>query len=126
MTDELYNRTENKIRYWTREELLIRTETAEAEVAALRARVAELEDAARWRPVSEPPKKDGDYLVFRRPDLKYQSDARPDAVMMDVAWFKAGRTRHTGELCEWFNNPIILPITHWRPLPAPPQEAPAA
>lgn len=43
MTDELYTQTEGGIRYWTREELLIRAETAEAEVAALRARIAELE-----------------------------------------------------------------------------------
>ena len=31
MTDELYTRTENGVCYWTREELLVRAETAEAE-----------------------------------------------------------------------------------------------
>ncbi len=37
MTDELYTQTEKSVRYWTREELLIRAETAENELATLRA-----------------------------------------------------------------------------------------
>lgn len=97
-----------------------------AEVAALKARIAELEAADQWRPVSEPPDKDGEYLIYRQPDLKYQPNARPDAAMMDVADYHAGRTNAKGELNEWSHNAIFMPITHWRPLPTPPQEAPAA
>ena len=153
MTDKLYTQTEGGIRYWTREELLIRAETAEAEVeraeaqahefeseaihngeimqslavevTALKARIAEMEAAPQWRPVSEPPDKVGEYLIYRQPDLKYQPNARPDAAMMDVADYRAGRTNAKGELNEWSHNAIFMPITHWRPLPAPPQEAPA-
>ena len=70
MTDELYTRTESSVRYWTREELLIRAERAET-------RLAELEAAARWRPVSEKPVDDkpvlallesGEYKVARYVD----------------------------------------------------------
>jgi len=116
----------NNNTYWTdRHELLARAAIAEAEVAELRARIAELEAADQWRPVSEPPDKDGEYLIYRQPDLKYQPNARPDAAMMDVADYHAGRTNAKGELNEWSHNAIFMPITHWRPLPAPPQEAPA-
>lgn len=108
-----------------REEWQGKAFAAEAEVAALRAQVAELEAADQWRPVSEPPDKDGEYLIYRQPDLKYQPNARPDAAMMDVADYHAGRTNAKGELNEWSHNAIFMPITHWRPLPAPPQEAPA-
>ena len=96
-----------------------------AEVAALKARIAEMEATDQWHPVSEPPDKDGEYLIYRQPDLKYQPNARPDAAMMDVADYHAGRTNAKGELNEWSHNAIFMPITHWRPLPAPPQEAPA-
>ena len=37
MTDELYTRTESSVRYWTREELLIRAERAETRLAELEA-----------------------------------------------------------------------------------------
>jgi len=57
MIDELYTRTESSIRYWTREELLIRAERAET-------RLAELEAAARWRPVSERPPNDAPVLAL--------------------------------------------------------------
>ena len=71
MTDELYTRTENGVRYWTREELLVRAETAETELAALT-------EFARWRPVSEKPVDDkpvlalmesGEYAIARCIDL---------------------------------------------------------
>ena len=71
MTDELYTRTESSVRYWTREELLIRAERAET-------RLAELEAAARWRPVIEKPVDDkpvlalmesGEYAIARCIDL---------------------------------------------------------
>lgn len=88
--------------------------------AVLRARVAELEAADQWHPVSEPPDKDGEHLIYRQPDLKYQPNARPDAAMMDVADYHAGRTNAKGELNEWSHNAIFMPITHWRPLPTPP------
>ena len=71
MTDELYTRTESSVRYWTREELLIRAERAEK-------RLAEFEAAARWRPVIEKPVDDkpvlalmesGEYAIARCIDL---------------------------------------------------------
>ena len=57
MTDELYTRTESSVRYWTREELLIRAERAEK-------RLAEFEAAARWRPVNEKPVDDKPVLAL--------------------------------------------------------------
>ena len=110
MTDELYTQTEGGIRYWTREELLIRAETAEAEVAALRAQVAELEAADQWRPISEPPGAPGEYLGwdgYRTRVIEYFPEQYTD-------W-------------PWYDDlGIEIPITHWRPLNEPPQEAPAA
>lgn len=46
MTDKLYTQTEGGIRYWTREELLIRAETAEAEVERAEAKAHEFESEA--------------------------------------------------------------------------------
>ncbi len=75
-----------------------------AENAALRAQL----DAEGWRPVSEAPEKKGYYLGWRGDRVvwagywpgEYYPDSSPwvDEVGLDIA------------------------ITHWRPLPAPPQE----
>ena len=66
-------------------------------VAALRARVAELEAAQAWRPVTEPPQDNGDYLVFCWPG-EYEV-----FLFWDGHWSRIG-----------------IPVYHWQPLPPPP------
>lgn len=83
MTDELYTRTESSVRYWTREELLIRAERAET-------RLAELEAAARWRPVSEKP-----------------VDDKPVLALLESGEYKVARYVVIGDI----NG---VPLHHWR------------
>lgn len=112
MTDELYTQTEGGIRYWTREELLIRAETAEAEVAALQARVAELEADARWHLVNDPPGAAGWYLGWtgRRIEIvRYLPEYEGDEI--DWPW-------QDGDDDE-------IEIIYWSSLRNRPQEAPA-
>lgn len=69
---------------------------------ALRARIAELEAKQRWIPVSEPPKVSGKYLLLNIYDDVYPCD------------FIAGT--------EIWVLPDYDTITHWMPLPEPPEE----
>ena len=66
---------------------------------ALQARIAELEAAQRWIPVSEPPKVSGKYLLLNIYDDVYPCD------------FIAGT--------EIWVLPDYDTITHWMPLPEP-------
>lgn len=87
-----------------------RAEAAERRVAELEAQLA----AQAWRPVTEPPTEAGEYLgwesdgarrliiVTYDPDLDYEDS---------WAWG------------DWYGE--ATPITHWRPLPAPPIDPPA-
>ena len=79
-----------------------RAERAEAERAELRAE----RDAARagqeWRPVTEPPTDNGDYLVW----IKYPKEPGFHSVARWTQRFK------------WENN-FVHP-TYWQPLPAAP------
>jgi len=68
---------------------------------ALRARIAELEEAQRWIPVSEPPKTDGTYLLRNIYEDVYSCDFIADT--------------NTWVLSEYDS------ITHWMPLPQPPE-----
>ena len=68
---------------------------------ALNARIAELEAAQRWIPVSEPPKVSGKYLLLNIYDDVYPCD------------FIAGT--------EIWVLPDYDTITHWMPLPTPPE-----
>ena len=104
MTDELYTRTESSVRYWTREELLIRAERAET-------RLAELEAATRWRPVIEKPVDDkpvlalmesGEYKVARY------------VVLGDINGVPIHHWRGTGGSDKH--------VAHWRPIIHPTEE----
>ncbi len=78
-------------------------EAAEAEAAALRARVAELEAARQFRPPTEPPAEAGEYAVIvhgRTQAARYN----PDDVDADGHW---PWTDFDGE---------FVPIDGWRPL----------
>lgn len=88
-----------------REEWQGKAFAAEAEVAALRARVAELEAADQWRPVSEPPVEPGYYQTYT------VSPPVLDHCYYNNADGWSSRYAHPD---------------FWRPLPSPPQEAPAA
>ena len=67
----------------------------------LRKRIAELEAAQRWIPVSEPPKTDGTYLLRNIYEDVYSCDFIADT--------------NTWVLSEYDS------ITHWMPLPQPPE-----
>lgn len=69
-------------------------------------RVTELESqlAAQWRPVTEPPQMVDNYHVWRRPGYH------------DFCHFDGVNWRTTGGDS----------VTHWQPLPAPPQDTPAS
>ena len=68
---------------------------------ALTTRIAELEEERRWMPVSEPPKVSGKYLLLNIYDDVYPCD------------FIAGT--------EMWVLPDYDTITHWMPLPKPPE-----
>lgn len=87
-----------------------------AEVTALKARIAELEAGAQWRPASEPPKKLGQYLGCDGYDIQIVEFLPGDVI--------------DGEDWPWYDRDLDeeVPITYWmpiRPLPDPPTEAPA-
>ena len=104
MTDELYTRTESSVRYWTREELLIRAERAET-------RLAELEAATRWRPVIEKP-----------------VDDKPVLALMESGEYKVARYVVIGDingvpLHHWSGTGgTSKHVAYWRPIT---EEAPA-
>lgn len=103
----------NNNTYWTdRRELLTRAAIAEAEVAELRARIAELEAADQWRPISEPPGAAGWYLGWngcRIQIIQYLPEYERSEI--DWPWW------------DWYDDEVE--ITHWATLLAPPTEAPA-
>jgi len=78
----------------------------------LTARIAELEVAQRWIPVSERlPEVSGDYVVYRGgaypSEIAYwnfQGDDNPSG------WLEWGKYIWAGK-----------PVTHWMPLPQPPE-----
>lgn len=73
---------------------IARAEAAECELAELRA-------ANEWRPVTEKPEQDGDYLVctyFGRCEIMLWSDG---------SWYSDSGNDGS--------------VSHWRPLPPPPQ-----
>lgn len=77
-----------------RDDAITRVEAAER-------RVAELEAANEWRPVTEKPEQDGDYLVctyFGRCEIMLWSDG---------SWYSDSGNDGS--------------VSHWRPLPPPPQ-----
>lgn len=98
----------NNNTYWTdRRELLTRAAIAEAEVAELRARIAELEAADQWRPVSEPPVAAGEYLGwdgYRIQIVQYLPEYEGDAI--DWPW--------------WDRYDDEIEVTRWATLLAPP------
>lgn len=85
-------------------------------------KIAELEEKNRWVPVTEPPKKDGRYLVLGESGNCF--DAEYDSNVDDC-----------GKFGEWvgYYDPHTLGyvdadweaysgITHWKPMPEPPEE----
>lgn len=66
--------------------------------AALRAELAEAKAAREWRPVTEPPTEDGDYLVWS-----------PLVDQYIAAWYDGA-----------FHSRYIKQPTHWQSLPAAP------
>jgi len=102
----------NNNTYWTdRRELLTRAAIAEAEVAELRARIAELEAADQWRPISEPPVAAGEYLGwdgYRIQIVQYLPEYEGDAI--DWPW--------------WDRYDDEIEVTRWATLLDPPTEAP--
>lgn len=72
-----------------------------AAIGRLNTRIAELEAAQRWIPVSEPPKVDGSYLLRTVFDEVYSSDF----IAKTETWV----------LRDYDS------VTHWMPLPQPPE-----
>ena len=97
----------NNNTYWTdRRELLTRA-LLMAEVAELRARIAELEAADQWRPVSEPPDAAGEYLGwdgYRIQIVQYLPEYEGDAI--DWPW--------------WDRYDDEIEVTRWATLLDPP------
>ncbi len=105
--------------------LLKRAEAAEAKVAELEAdakwfigiidelgrKVAELETAIRWTPVSDPPKINFEYY------LAALINGRVEKVVYDRSC-----RHHTMWMIAGSHKPVDKMITHWMPLPNPPQE----
>ena len=140
MTDKSDTQAEDPLRFWTREELLIRAEGAEAEIDVLwakmvamhyidvqaRAEAAEAEQqrdrdvAARWIPVSEPPDggfiEDAEYIVL-------SENAAGSAYVTAARYMKGKRglpgawVQGDGYLYEVKN------VTGWQDMPAPPTKA---
>ena len=73
---------------------------AHCEVAALTKRIAELEAAARWIPVSE-----------RMPDAEITVIGTSNG-SVETCCFSCG---------VWYQYGTPVEITHWRPLPTPPE-----
>ena len=86
---------------WFRDETICPDGSLKPKVSTLLNRIAELEAAQRWIPVSEPPKVSGKYLLLNIYDDVYPCD------------FIAGT--------EIWVLPDYDTITHWMPLPQPPE-----
>ena len=86
---------------WFVEETICPDGSLKPKASALLSRIAELEAAQRWIPVSEPPKVSGKYLLLNIYDDVYPCD------------FIAGT--------EIWVLPDYDTITHWMPLPTPPE-----
>ena len=85
-----------------RDEWKARALAAEAEAAQLRAELDAARAGQEWRPVTEPPTDNGDYLVW----VKYPKEPGFHSVARWTQRFK------------WENN-FVHP-TYWQPLPAAP------
>lgn len=86
-----------------------------AENRRLAARVAELEAAQAaqgWRPLDAPPAAPGEYLI----GADYIPDVRLAEYHADTDMWYQQLPDGEWQLADW--------ATHWRPLPAPPQEPP--
>ena len=80
--------------------------------AVLHAKIAELEAAATWRPISNPPEAPGWYLgwnEYRVQTVRYLPEYEDDETI--CPWW------------DWYDDEVE--ITYWMSYPAPPQEAPA-
>lgn len=85
-----------------------RANAAEAEVKRLAARVAELEAEARWIPVGEAlPDECVDVLVCA--DGQVRTAIRADDIDGVTNWYA--------------NDWGVYGVTHWRPMPKPPEAA---
>lgn len=128
MTDELYRTdtaTADDIQAWIEElqaTIVARNKTIterEAEITdwqdsyyGLEERIAELEEAATWRPISEPPEVAGEYLGwngYRVEIVRYLPETEDDET--DWPWR------------DWYDDEIN--ISQWVSFSAPPTEAPA-
>lgn len=109
--------------------------STDADVMRLQARVVELEEASRWRPIATAP-KDGQMVDLWCVDPSGEFVPELGGIRLaDCAWNEASVVfPQTGwvrilpdgdyDLVEYFsNNPLGLPPwkpTHWQPLPPPP------
>lgn len=88
-----------------------------AERDDLRARVAGLEAAQRWVPVTERSPKSGDVVQVASADEGWQMVARvvphPYLWRHELVFFGAHQISHRGD--------PLASVTHWRPLPAGPE-----
>lgn len=113
MTDELYTQTEHN------GEIML---SLAAEVAALKARVAELEAAARWMSVSEPP--DGGFIENAEYIVLFENAA--GSAHVTAARYMKGKRGLPGA---WVQGDGYLyevkNVTRYQDMPDPPQEAPA-
>lgn len=92
-----------------------RANDTEAERDGLAARVAELEEAARWRPGSSPPDASGWYQVSG-----YDVGAYSLWYSGDASWHRSAYQGAT------YRSAAMGTPDFWRPIPPlPPQEAPA-
>lgn len=98
---ERYGRSESDIHYETGLDADDCFRDLMVYVKGLVARIAELEEERRWMPVSEPPKVSGKYLLLNIYDDVYPCD------------FIAGT--------EIWVLPDYDTVTHWMPLPTPPE-----
>lgn len=96
---------------WQRDQIIKRDNALTAEVAALRARVAELEQAARWVSVDQRLPDVEEHVLTIYWTFGGGSAATIRALLDTGMWFDCG----SGYLCPPNN------VTHWRPLPTPPE-----
>lgn len=98
--------------------LLALVEKAMRERDALRGEVARLREANRWIPVSERLPEDGVDVIIFSPRHPNESPTKKH---------RARFLAHLNTKREWalsisLGNDIIIPgVTHWRPLPEPPE-----
>ena len=95
------------------------------EIAALKARIVELEAAQQWQPIETAPKGDPDNL-FDMPevDLLLSRKVRATNCFYDhskASWvMKVRYLTRSGSRKIVYNR--VINSTHWRPIPQPPKE----